>query len=242
MITAASHSSVQSPCTACPKRVSCRAICADLEKAIPPAYDFPPFEEISTDPGMMDVRNHAAEPEVERPSGWRWADIADEVRPHFQKAIDEILTDRQRQIILLILDGYRQVEIARQFNIRRVTVHWIFKRARYSLWLWFGGEKIRWRGNAFERIFRSSNHLSVASDGARLDLYPGDIDRQFRSRRNRSKAAQLSLFPSFNPVRFPHKRKRKRSNTIIIRFYRGRPVPVEQLPLPFYFSAEKAVA
>ena len=191
----------------------------------------------------MDARNRAAEPVTERPTSWRWADIADEVRPHLQRAIDEILTERQRQIILLILDGYRQVDIARQFNVRRVTVHWIFKRARYSLWLWFGGNKIRWRGRAFESIFRSSNHLAVAIDGTRLDLYPGDIERRSKIRRAHSHMpAQLALFPFMNPVRSLPAKRHQNSNVIIIRFYRGRPVPPEQLWLPFYLPAERAVA
>lgn len=174
---------------------------------------------------MMDARNRAAEPITEQPLSWRWADIADEVRPQLQRAIDEILTNRQRQIVLLILDGYRQVDIARQFNVRRVTVHWIFKRAKQSLWLWFGGNKIQWRNSAH------------------VDLYPGDIARRAQTRRPPVPVpVQLGLFPFMTPLRFPTAKKRRRLNVIVIRFYRGRPVPSEQLPLPFYLSEERMAA
>lgn len=111
-------------------------MCADLEQLIPRA-DVIPIEEIPTDPAFMEAVNKAEAPDEEIPIGWKLADFVDQIRPYFEQAVHHTLTVRQKEIIALFLDGHRQSEIAQRLGVRRVTVHWILKRAKLAIHIWF---------------------------------------------------------------------------------------------------------
>ena len=160
------------PCTTCPKRSTCVQICEELEAFLPKADDFTPFQEIATSPLLIDSINESPEPEAARPSSWRWADIADSVRPLLHKAMKECLTARQKQIVELVLEGNRQFEIAKNLKVSRVTIFWILKRAKAAIQEWFGGKNIKWEKTTFENLVEKEGRVVFFSEDDLISIYP----------------------------------------------------------------------
>jgi hypothetical protein len=122
------------PCQGCFHREAktCKSACHVLEKLLPratPTY----YDEVPVRDAVLEIRA----PEVEEPDPldrrWRWADVADAVRPDFQRTIEERLTEKQRRAILMHLDGMSGVAIAKAMGVCKVTAFWHKKRAMRHL-------------------------------------------------------------------------------------------------------------
>jgi DNA-directed RNA polymerase specialized sigma24 family protein len=114
------------------------------------------FDEISTDPGILTARTNSLVEKIDE-SRWRWADVADDVRKHLQNAIDRALTPRQQMAITMTLEGLRGVDIARSMDCTKVTVHWLIKRGKENIFLYFAADNPRARRaleTALERKYR----------------------------------------------------------------------------------------
>jgi hypothetical protein len=126
------------PCRGCFHREAktCRTACHVLEKLLPratPTY----YDEVPVKEAVIEVR--APEPEEPVPDAvrWRWADLADELRPRLQRAIQERLTSQQQRAVELHLSGLNGVETARAMGVSKVTVHWLVKRAKTRIAAFF---------------------------------------------------------------------------------------------------------
>jgi hypothetical protein len=119
------------PCRGCFHREqkTCSTACHVLERLLPratPTY----YDEVPVKEAVLEVRAPEAEEPEPETMRWRWADVADELRPQLKRAIAERLTIGQRRAIEMHLEGMSGVDTARTMGVTKVTVHWLQKRAR----------------------------------------------------------------------------------------------------------------
>lgn len=50
------------------------------------------------------------------------ADLEEQLRVEFWRVIDEALTERQRQVVRLLAEGYTQMEVAKKLNVNQSSV------------------------------------------------------------------------------------------------------------------------
>jgi DNA-directed RNA polymerase specialized sigma24 family protein len=132
----------QPPCITCPLRSGCRAICDELAAELPP--EEPEFHrEVAKAPAIVDFiasvqRAAEEEPEADEAAvvdHLPWAELVANYRPALLRAINdsEALTDTQRQLVLSLLAGVRQIDIARAWRVKKPTVNIMLRRARARL-------------------------------------------------------------------------------------------------------------
>lgn len=145
------------PCTGCPHNGhGCTGSCPTLEDILPKS-DPLIFDEISTEPEKLTLRNKAIVKPID-PSQWFWADVADDVRGDLMHAIDRALSPRQQTAMMMHLEGVSGVKIARAMGCTKVTVHWFLKRARRKIFEYMTVENAaaaRRANKALTRIYES---------------------------------------------------------------------------------------
>jgi hypothetical protein len=119
------------PCKGCFHRDkrTCTSACHVLEKLLPravPTY----YDEVPVKDAVLEVRAPEAEESKLDESRWCWANVADELRFDLERAIQERLTEKQRQAILMHLDGMAGVAIAKAMGVSKVTAFWFVVRAK----------------------------------------------------------------------------------------------------------------
>jgi DNA-directed RNA polymerase specialized sigma24 family protein len=80
----------------------------------------------------------APDPRTEDPA---WAVVSDRLGHRLRRAMNCCLSERQRQVLAMELEGMRPIDIARELGITKVSVFWIEKRAAARLRRYFGLEE-----------------------------------------------------------------------------------------------------